>query len=183
MCGLAIHIASFVHLLKRVDSDAIVDHLALTHLIKSKAELTTTRIKKLLEILSSYLFNLYYIQGKDILSDFLSEQKHDDSNPHEIIPISFNMQNILHSRYHNIGTEKEGKYLVQTRSQAKSSGISLPEVHGVKKELDLNILLEKQVIKLLITSEVKGVTQIKPRLGQGRASIKQKIKTSCIPTA
>ena len=45
MCGLAINIASFVHLLKKVDSDAIVDHLALAHIIKSKAEPTTTRIK------------------------------------------------------------------------------------------------------------------------------------------
>ena len=30
-----------------------------------------------------------------ILSDLLSRQKHDNTNPHEIIPISFNMQNIL----------------------------------------------------------------------------------------
>ena len=48
MCGLAINIASFVHLLKRVDFNAIVDHLALMHIIKSKVELATTRIKKLL---------------------------------------------------------------------------------------------------------------------------------------
>ena len=39
------NIASFAHLLKRVDFDAIVDHLALTHIIKSKAEPATTRIK------------------------------------------------------------------------------------------------------------------------------------------
>ena len=45
LCGLAINIASFSHLLKRVDFDAIVDHLALTHIIKSKAEPATTRIK------------------------------------------------------------------------------------------------------------------------------------------
>ena len=30
LCGLAIKIASFSHLLKRVDFDAIVDHLSLT---------------------------------------------------------------------------------------------------------------------------------------------------------
>ena len=36
MCGLAINIASFAHLLKRVDFDAIVDHLALVHILKSK---------------------------------------------------------------------------------------------------------------------------------------------------
>ena len=44
LCGLAINMASFAHLLKRVDFDAIVDHLALTHIIKSKAEPATTRI-------------------------------------------------------------------------------------------------------------------------------------------
>ena len=109
---------------------------------------------------------MYYIKGKGtILSDFLSRQEHDNINSHEIIPISFNMQNILQSRYYNIGEGKEGKYLVQTRLQAKSSGISLPEVHGVGKGLDPNILLEKQVIKPKITSKVKIVTQIKPRLG------------------
>ena len=43
--GLAINIASFSHLLKRVDFDAIVDHLALTHISKSKMKLATTRIK------------------------------------------------------------------------------------------------------------------------------------------
>ena len=53
-CGLAINIASFAHLLKRVHSDAIVDHLALTHIIKSMTEPAMTRIKRLLELLSSY---------------------------------------------------------------------------------------------------------------------------------
>ena len=73
LCGLAINIASFAHLLKRVDFDAIVDHLALTHIIKSKVEPVTTRIKRLLELISSYSFNLYYMKGKDMIwSDFLS---------------------------------------------------------------------------------------------------------------
>ena len=73
LCGLAINIASISHLLKRVDFDAIVDHLALMHIIKCKMELTTTRIKRLLELISSHSFNLNYMKGKDmILSDFLS---------------------------------------------------------------------------------------------------------------
>ena len=76
LCGLAINIASFSHLLKRVDFDVIVDHLALTHIIKSKAKLATTRIKRLLELISSYLFNLYYMKGKGmVLSDFFIQQK------------------------------------------------------------------------------------------------------------
>ena len=72
LCRLASNIASFSHLLKRVDFDVIVDHLALTHIIKSKRKLATTRIKRLLELIISYSFNLYYMKGKDkILSDFL----------------------------------------------------------------------------------------------------------------
>ena len=72
LCGLANNIASFSIFLKRVHFDAI-DHLALTHRIKSKTEPATTRIKRLLELISSYSFNLYYMKGKDmILSDFLS---------------------------------------------------------------------------------------------------------------
>ena len=31
-----------------------------------------------------------------VLSGFLSRQKHDNSNLHEIIPISFNMYQVLH---------------------------------------------------------------------------------------
>ena len=62
LCGLAINIASFSHLLKRVDFDVIADHLALTHIIKSKAELATTRINRLLELISSYSFNVYYMK-------------------------------------------------------------------------------------------------------------------------
>ena len=44
-----------------------------------------------------------------ILSDFLSRQKQDDSSPHETMPILFNIQNILPSRYNNIGEREEGK--------------------------------------------------------------------------
>ena len=53
LCDLAINITSFSHLLKRVNFDAIVEHLALTHIIKSKAEPATARIKRLLELISS----------------------------------------------------------------------------------------------------------------------------------
>ena len=68
LCGLDRNIASFSHPLKRVDIDAIVDHLALMHNIKSKAEPATARIKRLLELISSYSFNQYYIKGKDMVT-------------------------------------------------------------------------------------------------------------------
>ena len=58
------------------------------HIIKSKAELATTRIKRLSELISWYSFNLYYMKGKDmILNNFLSRQIHDDNDLHDIIPI------------------------------------------------------------------------------------------------
>ena len=75
MYGLVINIASFAHLLRKVDFDAVVDHLVITHIMRSKVEPVTNKIKRLLEVLSAYTFNLYYIKGKDmILSDFLSRQ-------------------------------------------------------------------------------------------------------------
>ena len=132
MCSLVINIPSFAHLLKKVYFDTVVDHLAITHIMKSKAEPTTTRIKRLLELLSSYSFKLCYIKGKDmVLSDFLSKQKTDDSNPHEIIPMSFSLRRVLHENYYRLndltGTSdtETDKYLVQTRSQAKSSIYSI----------------------------------------------------------
>ena len=157
--------SQFFSFIKRVDFDVIVDRLALTHIIKSKTEPATTRIKRLLELISSYPFNLYYIKGKDmILSDFLSRQICDNSNPHEIIPISFNIHNILHKRYYNIG--KSERYLVHMWIQTKSSRIKLPEVHGVSKNLDPNIQPEKQTIRCLKGNEISNEKQ---GIGQGRA--------------
>ena len=116
MCDLAINIASFAHLLKRVDFDAVVDHLAIVYIMKSKAEPASNRIKRLLEILSAYSFILYYIKDKDmVLSDFLSRQHGDSSNPHEIIPISFNMGKVLQQIYQNYAKT----YLVKLGPKAK----------------------------------------------------------------
>ena len=140
MYGLAINIKSFVQLLKKVDFDAIIDHLALVHILKSKSEPATPRIKRLLELLSAYSLNLYYMKGKDmILSDFLSRQGTDKSDPHEIIPISFDMKAILNDKYYNVEEEEESNYLVEICSQTKDSGIKIPEVHGAKKGVDPNL--------------------------------------------
>ena len=160
---MPINIASFSHLLKRVDFIAIVDHLALTHIIKSKAEPATPRIKRLLELISSYSFNLYYMKGKDmILSDFLSRQKNNNSNPHEIIPIPFNTCQVLDDNYYN------EKYLIQMRSQAKTSGIKFQEVHSMGKNLGPNLKPEKQH-----TISKQGIME-RLHIGQGRAGSRRK---------
>ena len=166
----SINIASFAHLLKRVDFDAIVDHLALTHIIKSKVELATTRIKRLLELISSYSFNLYYMKGKDmIVSDFLSRQKNDNINPSEIIPISFNTYSILEdNRNIDICKGNDGKYLIQTHSQAKTSSTKLLEVPGIRKELNPNLRPEKEH-----AMPKQGISE-KPQVGQGRAGLRRR---------
>ena len=80
-----------------------------------------------------------------ILNDFLSRQEVDKNDPHEIIPISFDVKAILNEKYYKI--EEEGKYLVQMQSQAKERGIKVPEVHGSKKGLDPNLRPEWLVKK------------------------------------
>ena len=183
MCGLAMNITTFLHLLKKVDFDAIVDHLAITHIMRSKAEPATTQIKRLLELLSSYSFNLYYIKGKDmVLSNFLSRQKTDDSNPHEPIPILFSLRDQVSDYFYHIDNEsnlpRKDKYLVQTRSQVRSSGIRLLEIHGANKGLDPHMQPGKQksfpiqtVNKGMPTSPIP-----RPRIGQGRAGLRRKVK-------
>ena len=94
---------------------------------------------------------------------FLSRQNNDNSNPHEIIPISFNMYQVLHEKYYNMEN-----YLVQTRFQARSSGIKLPEVYGMGKNWDPNIKPEKQH-----ANPIKGSLE-KPHTGQGRAGLRRK---------
>ena len=94
--------------MRKVDFDAVVDHLVITQIMRSKVKLATNRIKRLLEVLSAYSFNLYYIKGKDmILSDFLSRQDPGDKDTKEIIPISFNMRLVLQNEYYNVSENKE----------------------------------------------------------------------------
>ena len=73
------------------------------------------------------------------------------------------MHKVLHENYYNIEN-----YLVQTRSQAGSSGIKLPEVHCMGKNLDSNIKPEIQHANAIKGSVVKSC------LGQGRAQLKRK---------
>ena len=111
------------------------------------------------------------MKGKDmILSDFLSQQNNDDSNPNEIIPISFDMYKILENNLNNLDKNNSGngKYLIQTCSQAKNSGIKLPEVHGVGKSLDPNLRPEKQH-----TFPKQGKLE-RLQIGQERAGSKRK---------
>ena len=73
------------------------------------------------------------------------------------------MHKVLHENYCNID-----HYLVQTRSQARSSGIKLQEIHSVRKNLDPNIKPERQH-----ANPIKG-SVVKLHIVQGKARLKRK---------
>ena len=60
------------------------------------------------------------------------------------------------------------KYLIQTRSQAKSSGTKFLEVHGIRKNLDSNLKPEKQ------HAMPKEGSMERPCIGQGIAGSRRK---------
>ena len=118
-----------------------------------------------------------------VLSDFLSRQKTDDSNPHELIPISFSLKSQVNNHFYHINNEinlpRRDKFLVQTRSQVRSSGIKLPEIHGANKDLDPHIQPGKQK-SFPIQTVNKGMPTHpipKPQIGQGRAGLRRKVNT------
>ena len=118
-----------------------------------------------------------------VLSDFLSRQQTDDSNPHELIPILFLLRDQVSDYFYCVDNEinlpRKDKYLVQTRSQVRSSGIKLLEIHGANKGLDPHMQPGKQK-SFSIQAVNKGMPTHpipKPRIGQGRAGLRRKVKT------
>ena len=75
--------------------------------------------------------------------------------------------------YYNVG--EDSRYLIQTGSQAKASGKKLPEVHGVDKGVDPNVKPERQILKSPNLATQPNI-QNTPRLGQGRAGLRRKMK-------
>ena len=136
MTGMAVNIHLWRHLLHRVEFDCAEDHRAIPYIMKAKTLPATTRIMRLLEILSGYAFNLYFVKGKDMkICDFLSRIDVDRGNPEEVIPISFNSFSMLNT-IRKATLHQANRLLVTTRSKTKAEGAALPPVHGVQKQLD-----------------------------------------------
>ena len=75
---------------------------------------------------------------------------------------------------------RKDKYLVQTRSQVRASGIRVPEIHGANKGLDPHVQPGKQK-SFPIQTVNKGMPTHpipKPRIGQGRAGLRRKAKAA-----
>ena len=95
--GLAVNIHSFKHILKNIEFTVIIDHSALLYILIAKREPPTLRLKKLIEVLSQYLFKVKFLKGKDMtISDFLSRHPGQDlASPNEITTISFLSKELL----------------------------------------------------------------------------------------
>ena len=136
MTGMAVNIHLWRHLLHRVEFDCAVDHRAIPYIMKAKTLPATSRIMRLLEILSGYAFNLYFVKGKDMkICDFLSRIDVDRGNPGEVIPISFNSFSMLNIM-RKATLHQANKLLIVTRSKTQAEGVTLPPVRGAQKHLD-----------------------------------------------
>ena len=136
MTGMAVNIHLWRHLLHKVEFDCAVDHRAIPYIMKAKTLPATTRIMRLLEILSGYAFNLYFVKGKHIkICDLLSRIDVDRGNAGEVIPISFNSFSMLNT-IRKATLHQANKLLVTTRSKTKAEGATLPPVRSVQKHLD-----------------------------------------------
>ena len=101
------------------------------------------------------LYHFHFISFKDQVSDYFYPIDNESNLP------------------------RKDKYLVQTRSQVRSSGIRLPEIHGANKGLDPHAQPGKQK-SFPIQTVNKGTPTHpipKPRIGQGRAGLRRKVKT------
>ena len=87
------------------------------------------------------------------------------------------MRDILQDRYYSMKSVRVGdKYMVQTRPQAKASRVNLPEVCGADKGLDPYIRSERQTVKPTVTQTEVRTPTYRPRVRQGRAGIRRKVK-------
>ena len=95
LTGVMANVAAFKHLLRNANFHVYCDHSALVHILKAKREPPTLRLKKLIENLSEYQFDIYFLKGKEMhISDFLSRHPDDEGSPNEIIPMTFMHQEL-----------------------------------------------------------------------------------------
>ena len=120
-------------LIPKVDFHCTVDHLVLTYVMKTKTETANARRKRLLEVFGVYSLNIYYMKKKDMtLSKFLLRIKVDKSKSHEMIPMSFDLREVLQEMYY-----------IQARSGTEKAGITVGKIYGHDKSLLFKLKSEK----------------------------------------
>ena len=96
LTGIYANVLAFKHLLRNVHFTLYCDHSALVHIMNGKKEPPTLRLKKLIENLSDFKFDIKFLRGKDMfVSDFLSRHPDSEESCNDpIIPVASLMQEI-----------------------------------------------------------------------------------------
>ena len=96
LTGIYANILAFKHLLRNVHFTLYCDHSALVHIMNGKKEPPTLRLKKLIENLSDFKFDIKFLIGKDMfVSDFLSRHPDSEESCNDpIVPVAFLMKEI-----------------------------------------------------------------------------------------
>ena len=154
--------------------------------MKSQNLPATGRIISLLEHLSGYCLNLYYVKRKAmILCEYLSRITVDEGDPSEVIPISFNA--LAHYRL-AIDYLAESfiisHFMVVTRSSTSFAGIKSPPVHCVQKAVDPAFKPESQfkskqtLLKPTLITPGREAASPSVRLAPSQTPISNKIRGS-----
>ena len=174
MTGLLVNMNLWKSLLKHREFDVAVDHVAVVQIMKAKTEPATTRIMRLLDRLSVYSFNLYYVKGCDmILADYLSRHRTRDRDPSELIPISFCSLEIYRSMIET-GDYQTEEYHIHTRAKAREAGETVPDVHGAHKPIDPSYKPEHQS-----KSKLESVKANRSIVDSSTQSSKGKARKAC----
>ena len=96
LTGIYANVLAFKHLLRNVNFTLYCDHSALVHIMNGKKEPPTLRLKKLIENISDFKFDIKFLRGKDMfVSDFLSRHPDGEESCNDpIIPVAFLMKEI-----------------------------------------------------------------------------------------
>ena len=97
LTGTYANVTAFKHLLRNPNFTLYCDHSALVHIMNGKREPPTLRLKKLIENLSDYKFEIKFLRGKDMyISDFLSRHPDEEESCNDpIIPVAFLMKEVI----------------------------------------------------------------------------------------
>ena len=167
--GLTYAMEAFQNLLKGNYFEAIVDHSALIHIVKSKHEPPTMRLKKIVEKLSGYSFELKFCPGSQLkLPDFLSRQSNAEDLEKLLRSTSKNIgdindyqkQAIIHVPIAMLNSEL--KSIPSSSTSSDGADISPPLANmaeDVRSDVDNEIMCEKS------TESIGSIFGVKTRAG------------------
>ena len=103
-----------------------------------------------------------------IFSDFLSRMEGEKSDPHEVIPISFDSPSILTGHCHTFSNLPYEIYRVVTICHTKMAATQMPKVHGPFKAVNPKHKPETKPIPVVPRSVPQPEMRIPPVLPRKR---------------